>query len=160
MRIRKILAVGWLLLLAARDVALTAQSTFVAAYLMTGGGPYYATLFLPLLIHEEAFEHLRFGTASAMIADGTTEFKVEFGGQTVTIPVKVERAAEPRPNSRRASHCPATDTEGGCGDSASGALTGFRVFRGPCSVTAVSTDLPPRNTCASSSDDISHPCFA
>jgi hypothetical protein len=32
-----------------------------------GGGPYYATLFMPLLIHEEAFDHLRFGDAAAMM---------------------------------------------------------------------------------------------
>jgi multiple sugar transport system permease protein len=57
----------WLLLLAIRDIVLTAQSAFVAAYLMTGGGPYYATLFMPLLIHEEAFDHLRFGDAAAMM---------------------------------------------------------------------------------------------
>jgi multiple sugar transport system permease protein len=34
---------------------------------MTGGGPYYATFFLPLLIFEEAFDRLRFGIGSAMM---------------------------------------------------------------------------------------------
>ena len=57
----------WLLLLTIRDIAVTAQNAFVAAYLMTGGGPYYATLFVPLLVHEEAFDHLRFGDAGAMM---------------------------------------------------------------------------------------------
>jgi multiple sugar transport system permease protein len=57
----------WLFLLTIRDVAVTAQNTFVAAYLMTGGGPYYATLFVPLLVHEEVFDHLRFGDAAAMM---------------------------------------------------------------------------------------------
>ena len=30
---------------------------------MTGGGPYYATLFVPLLMYETAFDRLRFGRA-------------------------------------------------------------------------------------------------
>jgi multiple sugar transport system permease protein len=57
----------WLVLLLFRDVILTFQTTFTPAYIMTGGGPYYATLFLPLLIFEEAFGRLRFGLGSAMI---------------------------------------------------------------------------------------------
>jgi multiple sugar transport system permease protein len=57
----------WLILLLFRDVILTFQTTFTPAYIMTGGGPYYATLFLPLLIFEEAFDRLRFGTGSAMM---------------------------------------------------------------------------------------------
>lgn len=57
----------WLLLLTLRDLILSAQNTFTPAYLMTDGGPYYATLFLPLLIYQEAFEGLRFGTAAAMM---------------------------------------------------------------------------------------------
>jgi multiple sugar transport system permease protein len=56
----------WLLLLALRDMIFSAQSSFVPAYLMTGGEPYNATLFLPLLIFEEAFDRLRFGPAAAM----------------------------------------------------------------------------------------------
>ena len=51
----------WLLLLTVRDIIVTAQNTFTPAYLMTGGGPYYATLFMPLLIYEEAFDRFRFG---------------------------------------------------------------------------------------------------
>jgi multiple sugar transport system permease protein len=59
--------IPWLALLGFRDVILTFQSTFTSAYLMTGGGPYFATLFLPLLVYEEAFDRLRFGTGSAMM---------------------------------------------------------------------------------------------
>ena len=55
------------LLLTVRDIVVTVQSTFTAAYLMTGGGPYYATLFMPLLIYEEAFDRFRFGLGSAMM---------------------------------------------------------------------------------------------
>ena len=55
----------WLLLLTMRDILLSAQSTFAPAYLMTDGGPYYATYFVPLFVFEEAFDRFRFGTASA-----------------------------------------------------------------------------------------------
>jgi multiple sugar transport system permease protein len=34
---------------------------------MTGGDPYYSTLFLPLLIFEEAFDRFRFGPGSALM---------------------------------------------------------------------------------------------
>jgi multiple sugar transport system permease protein len=57
----------WLILLTFRDVILTFQYTFTPSVLMTGGDPYYATLFLPLLIFEEAFDRFRFGTGSAMM---------------------------------------------------------------------------------------------
>jgi multiple sugar transport system permease protein len=57
----------WLLLLAVRDIILSTQSTFTPAYVMTGGDPYYATLFLPLMIYEEAFDRFRFGDGSAML---------------------------------------------------------------------------------------------
>jgi multiple sugar transport system permease protein len=56
----------WLLLLAIRDIIVTAQSTFTPALVMTGGGPYYATLFVPLLMFETAFDRLRFGQGAAM----------------------------------------------------------------------------------------------
>jgi multiple sugar transport system permease protein len=59
--------VPWLFLLTIRDIAVTAQNVFVAAYVTTGGGPYYATTFVPLLVHEEAFDRLRFGDAAAMM---------------------------------------------------------------------------------------------
>jgi multiple sugar transport system permease protein len=57
----------WLLLLTIRDVIASAQSTFTPALLMTGGGPYYATLFLPLLMYETAFDRFRFGQGAAMM---------------------------------------------------------------------------------------------
>lgn len=57
----------WLLLLTIRDVILSFQSTFTPAFIMTRGGPYYSTLFLPLLIYEEAFDRLRFGQGAAMM---------------------------------------------------------------------------------------------
>jgi len=61
------LLMPWLVLLTIRDLIASAQQSFAPAYLMTGGGPYYATLFLPLLVFEEAFDRFRFGHASAMM---------------------------------------------------------------------------------------------
>jgi multiple sugar transport system permease protein len=57
----------WLLLNTLRDIMLSAQGTFAPAYLMTGGDPNYATLFLPLHIYNVAFGSLRFGQATAMM---------------------------------------------------------------------------------------------
>ena len=57
----------WLVLLAFRDVILSFQNTFVPAYIMTGGGPYYGTFFLPMMIYEEAFDRFRFGTGSVLM---------------------------------------------------------------------------------------------
>lgn len=57
----------WLILLTFRDVILSFQYTFTPSFIMTGGDPYYATLFLPLLIFEEAFDRFRFGPGSAMM---------------------------------------------------------------------------------------------
>jgi multiple sugar transport system permease protein len=56
----------WLLLLTIRDIIGSVQSTFTPALVMTGGGPYYATLFVPLLMYETAFDRLRFGHGAAM----------------------------------------------------------------------------------------------
>lgn len=61
------LLVPWLLLLTFRDIVLTFQYTFVPSYVMTGGDPYYSTLFFPLLIYEEAFDRFRYGQGSAMM---------------------------------------------------------------------------------------------
>ena len=66
-RITLPLLMPWLFLLSIRDTIASIQSSFAPAYLMTEGGPYYATLFLPLLIFEEAFDRFRFGEASAMM---------------------------------------------------------------------------------------------
>ena len=57
----------WLILLVVRDVILAFQTTFTPAYIMTRGGPYYATLFLPVLAFEEAFDRLRFGVGSVIV---------------------------------------------------------------------------------------------
>ena len=50
-----------------RDLVIGAHSTFTPVYIMTGGGPGYATTLLPFLIYEEAFGHLRIGPAAAMM---------------------------------------------------------------------------------------------
>jgi multiple sugar transport system permease protein len=55
-----------LVFLTARDVAWSLQSSFVPALVITKGGPSFATLFLPLYVYQNGFEHLRFGYASAM----------------------------------------------------------------------------------------------
>lgn len=62
------LLIPWLLLLLARDIVIGAHSAFTPVYIMTGGGPGYATTLLPFLIYEEAFSHLRIGQAAAMMA--------------------------------------------------------------------------------------------
>lgn len=56
----------WLLLIVIRDLIVSIQSSFTPALVMTGGGPYHATLFLPLLIYQTAFDRLRFGEGAAM----------------------------------------------------------------------------------------------
>ena len=61
------LLMPWLVLLTFRDVILTFQYTFTPSLVMTGGDPYYSTLFLPLLIFEEAFDRFRFGPGSALM---------------------------------------------------------------------------------------------
>ena len=57
----------WLLLLTFRDVIVVLGYTFTPSVVMTGGDPYYSTLFLPLLIFEEAFDRFRFGMGSALM---------------------------------------------------------------------------------------------
>jgi multiple sugar transport system permease protein len=66
-RITLPLIAPWLLVLSARDIIFNTQNTFVPAFLMTGGQPYYSTLFMPLLIYEEAFDRFRFGEGSVML---------------------------------------------------------------------------------------------
>lgn len=55
-----------LALLALRDVVLALQVNFVPAFLVTEGGPAYATTFLPLYVYEAAFRYFRFGYAAAV----------------------------------------------------------------------------------------------
>ncbi len=61
------LLLPWLALLTFRDVVLSFQWTFAPSYVMTGGDPYYSTLFVPLLTYEEAFDRFRFGAGSALM---------------------------------------------------------------------------------------------
>jgi multiple sugar transport system permease protein len=61
------LLVPWLALLTFRDIVLSFQWTFTPSFVMTGGDPYYATMFLPLLTYEEAFDRFRFGAGSALM---------------------------------------------------------------------------------------------
>jgi len=53
-------------LLAARDLAVALQASFVPTYLLTDGGPDRATLLLPIHIYDVGFEQLRYGYAAAM----------------------------------------------------------------------------------------------
>lgn len=57
----------WLLLLGIRDILLSAQNSFTPVYMMTEGGPGYATTLLPYLIYEEAFNHFRIGHGASMM---------------------------------------------------------------------------------------------
>ncbi len=59
------LLLPWLSLLLVRDTVTSLQNVFTPAFLMTGGGPYYTTFFLPLLIYEEAFDRYRIGVGAA-----------------------------------------------------------------------------------------------
>ena len=61
------LLLPWLALLTFRDIILTFQWTFTPAFVMTGGDPGNATLFLSLLTYEEAFDRFRFGAGSALM---------------------------------------------------------------------------------------------
>ena len=66
MRITLPLLLPALLFLAARDVAISLQTSFVPALVITKGGPNFSTLFLPLYVYQNAFEYLRFGYAAAL----------------------------------------------------------------------------------------------
>lgn len=57
----------WLIVLTVRDIILGFQYTFTPSIIMTGGDPYYATLFTPLLIYEEAFDRYRFGPGAVIM---------------------------------------------------------------------------------------------
>lgn len=61
------LIVPWLLLLTARDVVVSVQNTFTPSFILTYGGPYYATTFLPLLVYELSFDFTDWGLASAVL---------------------------------------------------------------------------------------------
>jgi multiple sugar transport system permease protein len=57
----------WLVLLSVRDIVLSFQNTFTPAYIMTRGGPYYSTYYIPHFIYETAFDGMRFGEAAAVM---------------------------------------------------------------------------------------------
>lgn len=57
----------WMLLLMVRDIVMSLQNTFTPTYILTYGGPYYATTFVPLLIYEIAFDLFDFGLAAAVM---------------------------------------------------------------------------------------------
>ncbi len=61
------LMMPWLLLLTFRDLIMSLQHTFTPSFVMTYGGPYYATTFIPLLIYEIAFDFFDFGLAAALL---------------------------------------------------------------------------------------------
>ncbi|MBK8985247.1 MAG: sugar ABC transporter permease [Chloroflexi bacterium] len=57
----------WLMLLTFRDLVISLQNTFAPSFIMTYGGPYYATTFAPLLIYELAFDYFELGLAAALL---------------------------------------------------------------------------------------------
>jgi multiple sugar transport system permease protein len=61
------LIIPWLLLLLGRDVVVAVQNTFTPSFILTYGGPYYSTTFLPLLIYEISFDFTDWGLASAVL---------------------------------------------------------------------------------------------
>ena len=71
----------------------------------------------------------REGTTFHPLADGQTELKVEFGGKSLTIPVKVERAAEARPVSFKLDVMPIWMKSGCNTGSCHGAARGKDGFR-------------------------------
>jgi multiple sugar transport system permease protein len=66
-RITLPLLAPWLFLLTFRDLILSLQNTFTPSFVLTYGGPYYATTFAPLLIYEIAFDFFDFGLAAALL---------------------------------------------------------------------------------------------
>ncbi len=64
-RITLPLLMPWLLVLTFRDIVVSLQNTFTPSFVMTYGGPYYATTFIPLLLFELAFDLFDFGAAAA-----------------------------------------------------------------------------------------------
>lgn len=61
------LLVPWLMLLTFRDLVVSLQNTFTPSFVMTYGGPYYATTFIPLLLYELAFDYFDFGMSAALL---------------------------------------------------------------------------------------------
>lgn len=57
----------WLLILFFRDLLVSLQNTFTPSYILTYGGPYYATTFIPLVVYELAFDFFELGMAAALL---------------------------------------------------------------------------------------------
>jgi len=57
----------WLMVLTFRDLVMSLQNTFAPSFIITYGGPYYATMFAPLLIYELAFDYFELGLAAALL---------------------------------------------------------------------------------------------
>jgi multiple sugar transport system permease protein len=66
-RITLPLLLPWMLLLTLRDLVVSLQNTFIASFVITYGGPYYATTYIPLLLYELAFDFFDFGLAAALL---------------------------------------------------------------------------------------------
>ncbi len=66
-RITLPLITPWLLLLTFRDLLMSVQNTYTPSFIMTYGGPYYATTYVPLLVYELAFDLLDYGLAAALL---------------------------------------------------------------------------------------------
>lgn len=66
-RITLPLLLPWMLLLTLRDLVVSLQNTFIASFVITYGGPYYATTYVPLLLYELAFDFFDFGLAAALL---------------------------------------------------------------------------------------------
>jgi multiple sugar transport system permease protein len=66
-RITLPLLMPWLALLTFRDLLISLQNTFAPSFMMTYGGPYYATTFVPLLVYELSFDFADLGLASALL---------------------------------------------------------------------------------------------
>lgn len=61
------LLMPWLLLILFRDLLVSLQGTFTPSFILTYGGPYYATTFVPLLIYELSFDLLDLGMGAALL---------------------------------------------------------------------------------------------
>jgi multiple sugar transport system permease protein len=57
----------WLFLLTFRDLLVSMQNTFTPSFILTYGGPYYATTFVPLLLYELSFDFVDLGLAAAVL---------------------------------------------------------------------------------------------
>ena len=61
------LILPWILLLTFRDLIMSLQNSFTPSFILTYGGPYYATTYAPLLIYELAFDLFNLGLAAALL---------------------------------------------------------------------------------------------